>query len=153
SRLTGRLKKGLNSGLNHLEIIELQSDPRYGHLFVHEPAQAEVTIQADPSMPGLIHVQVDDFLSPTVVQRLRGQSRIEPMLIEDWRAMVDHIAIDPAYDGVTLRAQLADAPHKRTDIVQGRYQLQGISLPTTVAVRITDMLGEEVLVIRRVNEI
>ena len=42
---------------------------------------------------------------------------------EDWRSAVDCIAIDPDYDGVTLRVALADAPLKRTQLVAGAYEL------------------------------
>ena len=92
---TGHQKR-LNSGLNHLAIIELQSDPRYGHFFVHEPAHAEVTICRSAAQVGALEISIEDFISPTVVQRLRRQSRVEPAQIADWRVMVESVAIDPA---------------------------------------------------------
>ncbi len=144
----GRLK----SGLNHLEIIELQRDPRYGHFFVHQPAQAIVTVQRSSTATGVVEIQIDDFISPTVVQRLRQQTTVEPPFIEDWRAMVDSVAIDPAYDGQTFRAMLVDAPHKRTELVAGAYTIAMAALPTTVAIKITDMLGEELLLTKHVEE-
>lgn len=155
SRLSSRLNNRLNSGLNHLEVIELQSDPRYGHFFIHEPAQATLSILPISTSPHKsvagIAVQINEFISPTIVHRLHQQSHVEPILIDDWRTMVDSIAIDPAYDGITFRAVIADAPHKRSDLVVGTYQLPNISLPTTVAVKITDMLGEELLITQRVD--
>lgn len=36
-------------------------------------------------------------------------------------------------------------PGKKTDLVAGEYDLPAPAGPTTVAVKITDMLGEEVL--------
>jgi len=42
---------------------------------------------------------------------------------------------------------LSDVPEKKTDYVQGRLELPAIIDETTVAVKIIDMLGEEVLVI------
>ena len=65
--------------------------------------------------------------------------------------MVDSVAIDPAYDGMTFRALVADAPHKRSALVVGAYQLRNVTLPTTVAVKITDMLGEELLITRTIE--
>lgn len=141
----------LKSGLNHIEIIELQSDPRYGRFFVREPAQAEVTVRPAAGTPAVIDVQIDDFISPTIVQRLGRQAHVVPPHIEDWRVMVDSVAIDPAYDGMTFRALVADAPHKRSALVVGAYQLRNVTLPTTVAVKITDMLGEELLITRTIE--
>lgn len=143
---TGRLKGGIKGGLNHLEIIELQRDSRYGHFFVHQPAQAMVTVQRASLATGVVEIQIDDFISPTVIQRLRQQVNVEPFFIEDWRAMVDSVAIDPDYDGKTLRATCVDAPQKRTELVAGTYTISVATFPTTVAIKITDMLGEELLV-------
>ncbi|MEZ4618612.1 MAG: site-specific DNA-methyltransferase [Caldilineaceae bacterium] len=136
----------------------LQSDPRYGHFFVHQPAQAQVTVQRSPTDQRMMQIRIDDFISPTIVHRLRQQSRVEPAFIDDWRAMVDSVAIDPAYDGKCFRAKVVDVPHKRNDTVSGEYL---IAVPTTdmttlsvttVAVKITDMLGEEVLITKRIDE-
>jgi len=40
----------------------------------------------------------------------------------------------------------ADLPEKKTDLVSGSYTLPAPEGETTVAVKIIDMLGEEVLV-------
>lgn len=66
--------------------------------------------------------------------------------IDDWRAMVDSVMIDTSYDGQTFEITLADIPERKADLVDGTY---GFDVPpdsTAVAVRITDMLGEDVLV-------
>jgi hypothetical protein len=41
---------------------------------------------------------------------------------------------------------LTDIPEKRSDFVEGRYTLPAPTGETNVAVKITDMLGEEVVV-------
>jgi hypothetical protein len=41
---------------------------------------------------------------------------------------------------------LADVPERKQDYVQATYELDAPAGPTTVAVKITDMLGEEVLI-------
>ncbi|GIK73865.1 MAG: hypothetical protein BroJett021_28530 [Chloroflexota bacterium] len=68
-----------------------------------------------------------------------------------WRALVDSITIDPAYDGKVLRATIADAPLKKRDMVSGRYRLTAPTLPTTVGVRIIDVAGGEHFVAQRVE--
>jgi hypothetical protein len=45
---------------------------------------------------------------------------------------------------------LADVPEKKDDLVIGAYELPAPEGETTVAVKIVDMLGEEVLVTKRV---
>ena len=52
---------------------------------------------------------------------------------------------DTAYDGIVFNVALSDAPERKTDLVAGRYEVPAPDGPTTVAVKITDMLGEEVL--------
>ena len=56
--------------------------------------------------------------------------------------------IDPTYDGQVFNVVLPDVPERKADLVAGRYELPAPAGPTTVAVKITDMLGEEVLVVR-----
>jgi len=70
--------------------------------------------------------------------------------ITDWRAMVDVVMIDAAYDGQVFRIALSDVPERKDDLVGGEYELPAPEGRTRVAVKIVDMLGEEVLVVREV---
>ncbi len=63
---------------------------------------------------------------------------------------MDCLMIDPAYDGEVLNIALSDVPEKKSDLVKGSYSLPAPKAKTTVAVKIVDMLGEEVLVTREV---
>jgi hypothetical protein len=59
--------------------------------------------------------------------------------------------IDTAYDGGpdgsgVFNIALSDVPERKNNLVDGRYELPAPAGPTTVAVKIIDMLGEEVLV-------
>ena len=139
-----RLRKG-KSTANRIEVIELRSDPKYGKLIEHRPAQAKVNIVRKE---GKIIVDIEDFISPTIIERLQQQAGILQPKIDDWRAMVDTVCIDTAYDGNTLNVVLADVPEKKIDLVVGHYELPAPAEETTIAVRITDMLGEEVIVAR-----
>jgi len=128
---------------NKIEVIELRSDPKYGKFIVHKPARARVDIRR---VNDKVVVEVKDFLSPTVIERLQEQAG--PLLapkIPDWRAMVDSVMIDPAYDGKVFNIALADVPERKRDYVQGRYEFPAPESKTTIAVKVTDMLGEEVL--------
>jgi DNA modification methylase len=129
---------------NTITLVELRSDPKYGKFFAHQAASAEVHL--DRSETGL-RVVIDDFLSPTIVERLGAQEGIVAPRITDWRMMVDSVLIDPAYDGSVFRVGTADVPEKKTDFVAGTYELDPATAGPTIAVKITDMLGEEILLV------
>ena len=140
---------------NRIEVIELRTDARYGRFFEHRPAQARVSVCRDaagasPGASPVIRVIVEDFISPAVVERLRQAGHGAAPRLDDWRVMVDSIMIDPAYDGVVFRPACVDAPRKKAEVVLGRYELPGAEGETVVAVKLTDVLGEEVLVVERV---
>jgi hypothetical protein len=65
--------------------------------------------------------------------------------------MVDCVMVDPAYDGQVFRVALSDMPERKTDYVGGKYEIVAPTGDTTVAVKVIDMLGEEVLVTQKVN--
>lgn len=65
-------------------------------------------------------------------------------------AFVDSVMIDTAFDGAVFNVAHADVPARKTDFVAGEYTLEAPDGETTVAVKITDMLGEEVLVTENV---
>lgn len=74
---------------------------------------------------------------------------VEPR-IADWRAMVDCVMIDASYDGEVFDITLSDVPERKTDLISGEYELPAPKGKTTIAVKIVDMLGEEVLETARV---
>ena len=130
---------------NKVEVIELRTDPKYGGFFTHEPARAKVSFKRTETG---VEVIIADFISPTILERLRQQNKDNPLFqpqISDWRAMVDSVMIDADYDGKVFNITLADVPERKNDLVEGRYTV-ATKKGATVAVKVTDMLGEEVLV-------
>jgi hypothetical protein len=113
----------------------------------HEPAKAKVKIARKKDE---IAVEIEEFISPTIIERLQQQAGLLKPKIDDWRAMVDCVMIDTAYDGKVFNVALSDVPEKKTDYVRGSYELPAPAGDTTVAVKIIDMLGEEVVVIKAV---
>ena len=135
---------------NKIEIIELRTDPKYGKFIAHKPAQAKVRIER---VKEKLVVEIQDFISPTIIERLKEQAGILSPQIDDWRAMVDCVMIDPSYDGQVFNITLSDVPEKKTDFVSGKYELPAPKAKTTVAVKIIDMLGEEVLVAQNAKHV
>lgn len=57
-------------------------------------------------------------------------------------------AIDPSYDGSVFEVGMLDVPARKRDLVEGTYEVAvDAASSEPVAVRITDMLGEEILVL------
>ncbi len=129
--------------INKIAVIELRTDEKYGKFLVHQPAQAQVRIARQG---GELVVEIEDFISPTIVERLEMDTPLFKAKIPDWRAMVDVVMIDADYDRDVFDIDLSDVPARKDDLVAGRYTLAAPVGETTVAVKIIDMLGEEVLV-------
>jgi len=142
-----RLRTGTHA-VNRIEVIELRTDARYGKFIEHKPASAKVRIEREDDE---IRVEIEDFISPTILERLSRQSGVLTPTIEDWRSMVDCVMIDPAYNGEVFNVALSDVPEKKNDLVEGSYILPAPDGSTTVAVKIVDMLGEEVIVITQLT--
>lgn len=136
-----RLRKGKGAA-NRVEILELRSDPRVGGFFEHRPAAAKVKVKR---VKDQLVVEILDFTSPSIIQRLQQQAEIAKPRIDDFRAMIDWVEIDTAYDGETFNVVHVDLPEKKSDLVAARYQFPAPKGKTTVAVKVVDMLGEEVL--------
>ena len=136
---------------NKIEVIELRSDPKYGKFIAHKPASARVDIRRVKTKDGdKLVVEIKDFISPSIAERLQAQAGLLAPKIPDWRAMVDSVMIDPAHNGKVFNIALADVPERKQDYVQAPYALPAPTGKTTVAVKITDMLGEEVVSISEV---
>ena len=135
-----RMRRG-GGAPNKIEVIELRTDPKYGKFFQHQPARAKARLTRGKTGDT---VEIQDVVSPSIIERLRDQAGLLQPKIDDWRAMVDSVLIDPDYDGTVFRIAVSDVPERKTDLVAGRYEIPAGT--GTVAVKIIDMLGEEVLV-------
>jgi DNA modification methylase len=142
-----RMRRG-KVAVNRIEAIELRTDPKYGKFFQHQPARARVKVGRKDDT---VSVTIQDFISPSVIERLQTEAGLLQPKIDDWRAMVDCVLIDPDYDGQVFRIALSDVPERKTDLVAGHYDVTVGRGPRTVAVKVVDMLGEEVLVTHRID--
>ncbi len=77
--------------IDQIRAIELRTDPKYGKFFAHRPTEAQVTLTRDGDM---FTVKVDNFISPTICERLQLDANLLSVKIPDWRSMVDCIMID-----------------------------------------------------------
>ena len=91
-------------------------------------------------------VEIVDYQAAPHATRRRPRTHVAP----DWRALVDAVDIDPAYNGAVLRPVVMDLPSKRRAVVQGQYLVQVAEEPTQIAVRVTDIFGQEQMVVETV---
>ncbi len=133
--------------VNKVRVIELRTDKKYGKFLLHQPAIAKVKIErkGDKAI-----IDILDFNSPTIIERLNDPQSVFKVKIPDFRAMIDVALIDTDYDGKTFRIIHSDVPEKKSDYISGHYELDILKKKTTVAVKIIDMLGEEVLMTKQI---
>lgn len=131
---------------NQIDVKDLRVDAKSGGFFVHKPADAKIKFKRSGES---VKIVIEDFISPTIIERLKSQAGVLTPQIKDWRSMVDSVMIDSNYSSKVFNITLADVPEKKNDMVEGKYEVESKE-GSTIAVKITDMLGEEVLVLNQV---
>lgn len=89
-------------------------DRKLGGIIKHEPLTAQASAQREGDR---LVVEVQDVVSPTIMQRLNLEQGVFRAQITDWRAVVDCILIDPAYNGQVFHVALVDVPERKQDLV------------------------------------
>ncbi len=130
--------------INKLNVIELKTNPKYGSFLIHKPDEAKVRIERTDKTKG--KVVIEDFISPTIIERLNMDNKLFKIKIPDFRSMIDTVLIDNNYDGKTFHIVYSDVPEKKDDLIKGEYEIEISENKTVVAVKIIDMLGEEVII-------
>ncbi len=126
--------------INKIEIIELKTDKKYGSFLIHKPAEAKINIRRENNKA---IIEIQDFISPTIIERLNIDNKLFKVKIPDFRSMIDCVLIDNNYDDNTFHIVYSDVPEKKEDLVKGKYEIEIPEKKTKVAVKIIDMLGEE----------
>ncbi len=136
-----------NRPVNKLQVIELRTDRKYGGFMRHDPLTASVSVTREP-LDGeeKLVVTINDVYAPSILQRLNMEDGLFRAQIEDWRAVVDCVMVDPDHDGSLFSVALSDVPTRKQDLIEGHYVLPAPRPGATVAVKIIDMLGEECVV-------
>ena len=133
--------------VNKIKLIELKTDKKYGSLLIHKPAEGKINIKRENRKAT---IEIKDFISPTIIERLNIDNSLFKVKIPDFRSMIDCVLIDNNYDGKTFHIVYSDVPEKKKDFVTGKYEIEILKKKTKVAVKIVDMLGEEVLFVKDV---
>ena len=134
--------------VNKIHIIELKTDKKYGNFLIHKPDEAKVEIKRINKTSA--KVTIENFISPTIIERLNIENNNFKVKIPDFRSMIDVVLIDNNYNGREFHIVFSDVPKKKTDLVQGEYEIEIPETKTTLAVKIIDMLGEELLITKEI---
>ena len=138
-----------NRPINKLEIIELRTHPKYGGIIKHEPLSAEINVKKEGQE---LIITIEDVLSPSILQRLNKDEGLFRAQITDWRAQVDTVLIDTNYNGDVFNIIHSDVPERKKDMVLGKYCLPLPAEGAAIAVKIIDMLGEEVICVETLSK-
>ena len=128
--------------VNKIKVIELKTDKKYGSFLIHKPAEAKVKIERKGNKA---IIEIEDFISPTIIERLNIDNKLFKVKIPDFKSMIDCVLIDTNYDGSTFHIVYSDVPEKKSDLIKGKYEIEIPEGKSKVAVKIIDMLGEEVI--------
>jgi DNA modification methylase len=134
--------------VNKIHVIDLRTDKKYGNFSIHKPAEAKVKIERVNKTTA--KVKIENFISPTIIEKLNIDSKLFKVKIPDFRSMIDVVLIDDNYNGKEFYVVFSDVPKKKSDLVQGEYEIEIPESKTTLAVKIIDMLGEELLVTKEI---
>jgi len=97
--------------VNKIKVIELKTDRKYGNFLIHKPAEAKVSIKKLSGNKAL--VEIKDFISPTIIERLNIDSGLFKVKIPDFRSMIDTVLIDNNYDGKVFHIVYSDVLKER----------------------------------------
>lgn len=129
------------SPINRVEYRDIMRDGI--HAFAKAEANAVIEKKGKKAK-----VTIKSYLSPTILARMNIDRSIFGERLKDFRAQIDTVMIDTDYDGKAFHVRFSDIPPKKQELVNGTYELDLPRAGAKVAVKITDMLGEETLVIQ-----
>ena len=127
--------------INTITVRDIQQDG----MITNQPAEAEVTISKSGEK---VKVKIVDYISPTIQARLESDRTIFDERIDDFRAQIDCVLIDTDYNGEHFRIVESDLPEKKADFIKAEYEFTLPRAGAKVAVKIVDMLGEEVVTVQ-----
>jgi len=135
-------QKNKPSGFNQYYLTDL----RETGFFEHKNDEAKISFQNKNSK---ITISIDDFHSPTIIERLGIENKKSDIKasIPDFRSQIDCVSIDFNFDGKDFKIDFSDIPEKKKDLISGKYEFDTKNCGKKIAVKIIDMLGEEVLAI------
>lgn len=136
------LKKENKTGVK-VEIRDILTDKK--NLIFKQKPEAKIEAKAKDKK---LSVELKEFYSPILMRKLEFENgkilkKDRQAKVEDFKQIIDSVAIDVDYNGKLFNAEIMDLPSKK-ELVKAKY---GWEYPKqgkyVVAVKIVDVLGEE----------
>lgn len=136
------LMKNNDTGVD-IDIRDILLDKQT--LIFKQRPEAEITVKCTGKKVKII---IDDFISPILMRKLEIENEKVnknglKTRVEDYRQVIDSVAIDVDYDSNLFNAEIIDVPAKN-ELIKSEYNFE---YPKTgkkrLAVKIVDVLGEE----------
>ena len=126
------------SPINKITVCDIQQDG----VITDQPAEAEIQVSKQGKKAT---VKIISYISPSILARMDIDRTLFNEQIEDFRAQIDFVLIDTDYNGEIFNIVESDLPQRKTDFIKGEYELTLLRADAKVAVKVVDMLGEEVI--------
>jgi DNA modification methylase len=136
------LKKKNDMGVE-VDVRDILLD-KQGVIFKQKP-EAEIGVKPKG---GKVMVKIEDFISPILMRKLEIENdktlkKEAQAKVEDFRQIIDSVAIDVDYDGKLFNAEIIDVPAKN-ELIKAEYEIEYAKKgKQTLAIKIVDVLGEE----------
>jgi SAM-dependent methyltransferase len=124
--------------INKITCKDIQTEG----MITNEPATAKIIIDQKDNNTS---IKICEYISPTILKRLELDRTIFDEQIKDFRSMIDSVLIDTNYDNKNFNVCISDIPASKKEFVKAEYKVANSSKNQIFAVKITDMLGEELL--------
>lgn len=136
------LKKENKTGVQ-IEIRDILTDKK--NLIFKEKPEAKITIKATNKK---LNVSLKEFHSPILMRKLeieneKALKKDDQAQVNDFKQIIDSVAIDVDYNGKLFNAEIIDLPNKK-ELIKADYRWKYNKKGSyKVAVKIIDVLGEE----------
>lgn len=136
------LKKENNTGVD-ITIKDILRDKK--NLIFKQKPEAKVEVKVDGNK---LSVEIQEFYSPILMRKLEIENekiidKKARAKVEDFKQIIDSIAIDVDYDGKLFNAEIIDLPDKKEMIKSQYSHTYKKAGDYSIAIKIVDVLGEE----------
>lgn len=136
------LKKENKTGVKVI-IRDILNDKK--SLIFKKKPEARIEVKAKNKK---LSVVIKEFYSPILMRKLELENekvidKKDEAKVEDFRQIIDSVAVDVDYDGKLFNAEIIDLPEKKA-LIKAEYDYTyEKDEKNTVAIKIVDVLGEE----------
>jgi len=136
------IKKENKTGVK-IEVRNILTDKK--NLIFKKKPEAKIDVKAKDKK---LSVELKDFYSPILMRKLEIENekvlkKDHKVKVEDFKQIIDSVAIDVDYNGKLFNAEVMDLPDKK-EVIKAKYSWEYTKKGKyTVAIKVVDVLGEE----------